>query len=63
MHMYKPKGAVEGAEGAICLNGSPGSLKSSLSFVCVRMQEIFAKFSCLSVEVNIHIIIDLENVS
>ena len=35
LHMHKPKGAVEGAEGAICLNGSPGSLKSSLSFVCV----------------------------
>ena len=35
MHKDKPKGAVEGAEGAICLNGSPGSLKSSLSFVCV----------------------------
>ncbi len=31
---YKTKGAFEGAEGAICLNGSPGSLKSSFSFVC-----------------------------
>ena len=35
LHTHKPKGAVEGAEGAICLNGSSGSLKSSLSFVCV----------------------------
>ena len=35
LHTYNPKGAVEGVEGAICLNGSPGSLKSSLSFVCV----------------------------
>ena len=34
LHKHKPKGAVEGANGAICLNGSPGSLKSSFSFVC-----------------------------
>ena len=32
---HKTKGAVEGAEGAICLNVSPGSPKSSFSFVCV----------------------------
>ncbi len=30
---HKTKGAFEGA---ICLNGSPGSLKSSFSFVCVQ---------------------------
>ena len=35
LQTHKPKGAVEGVEGAICLNGSPGSPKSSLSFVCV----------------------------
>ena len=28
------KGAVEELEGAICLNSSPVSLKSSFSFVC-----------------------------
>ncbi len=33
-HTHKNNRAVEGAEGAICLNGSSGSLKSSLSFVC-----------------------------
>ena len=33
---YKTKGAFEGAGGAICLNGSPGSLKSSSSFVCAE---------------------------
>ena len=32
---HKTKGAFEGAEGAICLNGSPGSPKSSFSSVCV----------------------------
>ena len=32
---HKTKGAFEGAEGAICLNGSPGSIKSSFSSICV----------------------------
>ena len=31
---HKTKGTFEGADGAICLNGSPGSPKSSFSFVC-----------------------------
>ncbi len=34
---HVPKGAVEGAEGAICLNGFPGSLKSSFSFPCAPL--------------------------
>ena len=32
---HKTKGAFEGAEGAKCLNGSPGSPKSSFSSICV----------------------------
>ena len=35
---HKTKGASEGAEGAICLNGSSGSPKSSLSFVCEALK-------------------------
>ena len=35
---HKTKGAFEGAEGAICLNGSSGSPKSSFSCMCVRHQ-------------------------
>ncbi len=36
---YKTKGALEGAEGAICLNSSSGSLKSSFSSVCEGLQK------------------------
>ena len=32
---HKIKGAFEGAVGAICLNGSSGSPKSSFSSICV----------------------------
>ena len=32
---YKTKGTFEGAKRAIGVNGSPGSLKSSFSLVCV----------------------------
>ena len=34
---HNTKGAFEGAEGAICLNGS---FKSSLSFVCVKLKSL-----------------------
>ena len=37
---HTTKGAFEGAEGAIHLNGSPGFPKSSFSFVCVVFMTI-----------------------
>ena len=34
---HKTKGAFEGAEGAVCLNGSSGSPKSSFSSLCAGL--------------------------
>ncbi len=38
---HKTKGTFEGAKGAICLNGSLGSPKSSLSSMCVPQLTLY----------------------